>query len=140
MALAQVLAAEEQAIPSFINRQWVEKTGDHAVLRFPTRSAEGFDVEIHASEDTLTVYADVAHLEIDEPTDAVERVREGLKLVQDLLSSRMRLKVWFAGNSAYRWGVEKIEQDQWKPVFLTGLLFWNYFGRRRQEIRQNQTS
>lgn len=137
MSILQELIEAEAAIPAFVERRWSRRTDDQVVLVFPASGASGYDVEVYASEESITVYADVAHLAIDDPSDARGRVQEALALVQDLRSPRTRLRIHFAGGQPYRWTVEEFEDGEWKGSFLTGLLFWNYFGRRSQVIRQN---
>jgi len=138
MSLIEELRHAETFIPADVTRTWKELNAAKVVLQFPAQDADGFDVEIHASPNCLVVYADAAHSEVEDPPELQERVREALRWVQDLLSPRTRLRIQFAGSAPYRWSVEVFEDGKWKVVFLTGLLFWNFFGRRHEVIRQNR--
>lgn len=64
-------------------------------------------------------------------------VEDALGLVRDLLSPDMRVRELRAGRSAYRWFIEAFDGRTWKVEHMTGLLFWNYFGRRSEHIYQN---
>jgi hypothetical protein len=139
MSVIEELQHAETAIPADIVREWGERSDDMVVLRFPAQDRDGFDVEIHAFPHALTVYADLAHAEVEEALPPGELVREALKRVQDLLSSRTRLRIRFAGGVPYRWRVEVLEDGEWQLDFMTALLFWNYLGRRSEVIRQNRS-
>jgi hypothetical protein len=49
----------------------------------------------------------------------------------------MRLRTRHAGGRAYKWLLERVTGSEWRAEHVTGLLFFNYFGRRTETIRQN---
>lgn len=71
--------------------------------------------------------------------DTEELVDEALGMARDLLSPDMRIRELRAGNKPYRWFMEHSDGTRWHAVHVTGLLFWNYLGRRSEHIYQNHT-
>ena len=109
-------------------------------LTFPKQNENGFEILIEVSPNQITVFTVGAHQHFDSPEDSNEtKIKTALALVRDLLSSDMRIRELRAGNSAYRWALESLHQNNWRRESSTGLLFWNYFGKRSEKIFQNYT-
>jgi hypothetical protein len=108
--------------------------GDHLV--FPAVDEDGFDVTLQPDAHGIIVLTGVGvHEHIDgSPWDAV---RDALGLARDLLSPDMRVREQRAGGAGYRWVLERRDTGMWRPQSETGLLFWNYFGRRSEHFYQN---
>ena len=53
-------------------------------------------------------------------------------LVRDMLSASMRLRERRAGDRAYRWHLEFFDGSTWRHDGTTGLLLWNFFGKRTE--------
>lgn len=106
-------------------------------LVFLTTEASGFEIRLHPEEHGIVVFAGLGLHEHFEESPA-EAVRDALGLVRDLLSPDMRVRELRAGRFAYRWILERMAGDRWLPESETGLLFWNYFGKRSQRIYQNK--
>ena len=119
-----------------ITHQW-EQRGSALELRIPAISAKGFDVDLVADSDGITLTAGGFHAHFDAPGDAAQEVRAAFGLVRDLLSEGMRLRELRAGNLPYRWILEVASPEGWAQDHETGLLLWNFFGRRSERIYQN---
>ena len=107
-------------------------------LRFPATSQDGFDVELAASSDGIVLNAGGFHTHFDQPGDIEDQVTQALGLARDLLSTGMRLRERRAGGLPYRWTIEIATATGWQTDQSTGLLFWNYLGRRSEAVFQNQ--
>jgi len=110
-------------------------------LVFPSSESTGFDVTVSISREGVIVLASGAHQHFGPIEGQSEEsiAAEALGLVRDLLSPDMRVREFRAAGSPYRWTMEICTADGWKATETTGLLFWNYFGRRSQRVFQNQT-
>ncbi|HEX7151683.1 MAG TPA: hypothetical protein VF618_09365 [Thermoanaerobaculia bacterium] len=140
MTFAEVLVEQALRIPDTVTWRWRERNGDHAVLEFPVQHEGGFEVSIDASPDSVGVYADAAHAEYQAANEA-ERLEVVVTALEDarlLLSPTRRLRVRYAAEQPYSWCVEKLVDGEWTADFTTALLFWNYFGRRSEEVYQNR--
>jgi hypothetical protein len=115
-----------------------ELSADGARLRFPRRDESGFDVEVLVDEQGVVVHALGAHEHFAAgATPAAEICGRALGLVRDLLSPDMRIRETRAGAKPVRWTVESRAGQVWRPEGTTGLLFFNYFGRRSERVYQN---
>ncbi len=105
------------------------------VLAFPAQSHDGFEVRIVPAGRELIVFTQGYHEHLSgKPSTIVE---QALGLVRDLLSPDMRIRERRAGGSPYRWVLERRAATGWEREASTGLLFWNWFGRRSERIYQN---
>ncbi len=122
-----------------VEHTWsIDADEDHCILDIPPCSDTGFSitVEVFPAEITVSMQGPHEHFPLD--SDAEELVRSVLGLIRDLLSPAMRLRELRAGGSPYCWHVEMLQEDgTWQTEFTTGLVFWNYFGRRSERIYQN---
>ena len=55
-----------------------------------------------------------------------------------MLSENMQIKVMLSNISSYRWILQFKEEGEWEDESTTGLLFWNYLGRRSMKFYKNQ--
>jgi hypothetical protein len=129
----------ESALASYpdLAHEWQEDAGN-TTLRFPARSDDGFDVELSASASGILFGAGGFHTHFDEPDNMERQVIDALGLARDLLSTGMRLRELRAGGLPYRWILELATVTGWQTNQVTGLLFWNYLGRRSEAIFQNR--
>lgn len=106
-------------------------------LVFPPKGPDGFEVRLKPDSHGVIVLTDVGFHEHFEgsPEQAVE---SALGLVRDLLSPDMRVREQRANGSGYRWILERRDGQDWKSESRTGLLLWNYLGRRGERIYQNR--
>ncbi len=112
--------------------QWRESE-----LVFSKAAEDGFDVSLLPVADGVVVQTSLGlHVNFeDEPAGAV---RDALALARDMLSAQMRIVEHCVGSRPYRWSLERQGVNGWVCEAQTGLLFWNYFGRRRQRTYQNR--
>ncbi|HET9300226.1 MAG TPA: hypothetical protein VFO11_09780 [Candidatus Polarisedimenticolaceae bacterium] len=77
------------------------------------------------------------HLQQPDPSE--QEIAHYLGLVRDMLSTACRLRERRAGGRPYRWELESLVDGAWRQDGTTGLLLWNYLGRRSEHIYQNDT-
>jgi hypothetical protein len=136
---ADAYAAELQTQGAQIASEYPEVScrwqGDELV--FPKADDDGFEIRLQPDAAGVIVLTDVGlHVHVEgDPEDAV---RDALGLVRDLLSPDMRVVERRSGQHGYRWTLERLESGRWLGEARTGLLFWNYFGRRSEQIYQNR--
>jgi hypothetical protein len=78
------------------------------------------------------------HSHFDNSPDPPKLVTAALGIARDLLSPSMRLREWRSNGSPYRWALESRLGNTWTTDGTTGLLFWNYFGKRTEQTFQNR--
>ena len=132
-------AGEVLSLHSELSHRWKEDSSTRgATLLFPKQQPGGFDVLVSAHEEQLTVSTEGAHVHFDRADQEPEQiVEDALGLVRDLLSPDMRVRELHAGRTPYRWFIEAFDGETWRVEHVTGLLFWNYFGHRSEQIYQN---
>ena len=114
----------------------VRDQGTHMEVEFPKQSASGFDIALEIADAEMRIETDRGwHEYWADPT--AQDVENVLGLVRDMLSAACRLRERRACGSPYRWDLESLVDGVWRRDGTTGLLFWNYFGRRSQRIYQN---
>jgi hypothetical protein len=105
-------------------------------LVFPAKGPQGFEVILQPEASAIIVLTNVG-LRLHREGSPLEAVTDALGVARDLLSSDMRIRERRAGTGGYRWILERLDSDGWRRESETGLLFWNYFGRRSEFIYQN---
>ena len=123
-----------------VNHEWsIDDDEDHCVLDFPKMDESGFDIHVEVDSEEVAIYCEGYHdhhqLE-GEPNDFANHV---VGFLYDLLTSLMRVREYCAGGFPYKWSLECREGDAWVPESTTGLLFYNYFGRKTESFFQNST-
>jgi hypothetical protein len=110
-----------------------------AILTFPTEKPDGFDVVVTVVRAHISVSAGVkARVHMDNGKSARDTVEAALGLIRDLLSPDMRVRQQYAGRQLYWAGIERFDGSEWKITSSTGLMFWNYFGKRSEKIFVNR--
>ena len=105
-------------------------------LTFPALSESGFDVVLQPDRQGIIVSTSVGfHEHCEGPLPPA--VTAALGLARDLLSPDMRVREQRAGGRPYRWHLERRVAGGWAPESQTGLLLWNYLGRRTERIYEN---
>ncbi len=118
----------------------VEKEGGETrlVFRFEARSDAEFSVEIIFYKDTYVIYCDEWHDEFELKFDEQGKVTDLIGRIVTLFNGKTKLITKYAGNGPYRWELMyNYERDEWESLGETGLLFYNYFGKRRVKERAN---
>jgi hypothetical protein len=140
MAIIDALRAQGeaalQATPG-LKHEWLSNENS-LVLRVPAISADGFDIELEANTDGLQLRCGGMHTPLVDGPDPATAVRDALGLLRDLLSPAMQLRDMRAGGGAYRWFLEAASGAGWRVEYETGVLAWNFFGRRTQRVYCNR--
>ena len=82
-------------------------------------------------------YHDHVYLEDDE--DLASYLNSLLGRVRDMLSSNMRILEVCNGGKARRWELQALRNGAWVTESSTGLLAWNFFGKRTHRAYSNDT-
>jgi hypothetical protein len=124
-----------------VAHEWTLHTSGKRTLRLPAVSSNGFDVVIQAETYGLYPYAGDWH---GAPWDSnmpkmsfAEICEDCLGFVRSLLCSDSSLQVFYSNERPYRW-VLSYPLDGGQFSDRTGLLVFNYFGRRTKRTFQNQ--
>ena len=121
-----------------LEHRWIEVGGTPTVF-FPKSSETGFDITISVSDKEIVVSTSLgAHDQFgvgDDPTEAIE---DALGMTRALLCADTRIREFRAAGRPYRWVIEYRDGNGWKKGSLTGLFFWNFFGRRTEHLYQNE--
>jgi hypothetical protein len=123
-----------------LSHQWHLEDRAHGTLRFPAEPA-GFEITVEVEPEEITVFAGEAHDHFRHlsPSDDIQTIAaEALGFVRDLLSPDMRVRVLLAADRVYRTHIERCHGNRWVIESTTGSLFWNYFGKRSEQVYQNQ--
>lgn len=131
-------AEEVLAAHPGLQHEWVDQ-GAIVTLKFSPVDRTGFEVAVQAGAGYLHVLMGRNHDSFDVgECGADEAVSCALALVRDLLSPDMRLREIRSSGAPYKWFVEARASEGWRCESETGLLFFNYFGRRSEHIFQNR--
>ncbi len=70
--------------------------------------------------------------------DPTENAQHLIKQLATLFDGRTKLLVTYAGRSPCKWELlHNYEDNKWESLSVTGLIFFNYFGRRRTVEKRN---
>jgi hypothetical protein len=96
------------------------------------QSADGFDVSFQSDGDEYIVSMAGwhAHFDLSQRDTALNCFAFGL-------SDRARLEVHARGGRDYRWTLEALEDDGWRPDSTTGLLFYPFWRSKRVRYLRN---
>ena len=117
--------------------EWAE-SADLLALRFPATDPGGFNIGLAARDADIELTAGRFHSHFDDSPDPTILVRSAFAVVRDLLSPSMRLRELRAGGMPDRGFMESWQDDSWQVEEETGLLIWNFFGRRTEKVYQNR--
>ena len=126
-----------------VKHTWsIDADEDHCILDIPKRSEDGFDITVEVFPYEIIVSADGPHLHFDDiKNDDIKNieatVQEALGLIRDMLSPVMRVVEQRSNGQPYKWHLESYREGQWKREDTTGILFYNFFGRKTKNIYQN---
>jgi len=119
-------------------RENLEKVGvpfeeDDEGLWVEPRSDTGFSVGLTRDENELTVWFEFWHWHFDkEDCDGAEM------LFMLGLTNGMRLRLWSAGDAAYKARAEQLVENEWRPISTTTLVwFIPFWKKKREEVYQN---
>ena len=102
-------------------------------------SPGGFDVGAVVREGSYTLWCGEGwHERFPSQGDPEEDARLLVARLADLLEGRAKLLIRYADGRPYRWRLVVSDAEKWQADFLeTGLLFYNYFGRRTLAAKVN---
>ncbi len=117
-------------------REWAARHPEVVVTegrgRIEVRSTDssGFPVRVHDGSGQCTVYYSGWHEEAADEAEALNMVAFGL-------SKSARLKVVSRGGRDYSWTLESWEEERWRPVSETALIFFPFWRRKAIRYLQN---
>ncbi|NLH18332.1 MAG: hypothetical protein GX455_17290 [Phycisphaerae bacterium] len=127
-----------ESYPQIKHTLSVDDDEDHCILDIPEETPDGFPVTVEVEPEQITVYALGAHTSEGPEGNPVDFVARTLGFVQDLLGPNMRVREVCAGGKPHKWGIEILQNGQWQTEEWTGLIFWNYFGKKSERIYMNR--
>jgi len=132
--------ADSSASPIDRDHLKIGTRNGEALLEFcyNARSALEFDVFAEFFEDSFTICCDGWHDEFVMEQDTTENGRNVLEKLKFVFEGKVKLRVTYAGRSAHKWQLLFDEAIDWHVMRLTGLLFYNYFGRRKTVQKVNK--
>lgn len=119
----------------------IAEENGQVVLRFEARanSESGFDVAVVVLGDSYTIWGDGWHENHPLEDNFVRSAHSVVEQLVTLLNGRTKLLVSYAGKWPYKWEMlHNYEDDRWESLSVTGLIFYNYFGRRRLTEKRNR--
>ena len=128
-----ILASYEE-----LNVTWND---DDTEVTIHKANKDGFDVIVCIDEIAIYILTDCDfhdNWNLNEFNNHDEAFETIFGIVRDMLSENMQIKVLQSNDSPYRWVLQFKEENEWIDESTTGLLFWNYFGRRSEKIYKNQ--
>ena len=122
-----------------VKHSWsINEQKDQCTLEIPEQNEKGFSIKVGVYGHEITVWAGgIDFVQISSTENFDETITDILGLVRDLLSPTMRIRELRAGDSPYRWHMECFRDGRWVREESSGLLFWNFFGKRSEKIYQN---
>jgi hypothetical protein len=123
--------------PELLHSWKIDDDEDHCILDIPKRADNGFGITVGVAADEISLFCEGFHEHYPLEGDPDTFANHYIGFLYDLLTPLMRLREHLAGESPYKWALECLEGDIWRPERTTGLLFFNYLGRRSERIYQN---
>lgn len=123
-----------------IEHSWsIDADEDHCILDIPKKTDCGFPITAEVFPDEIVIIAEGAHSHLEISDDVDVLVESALGLIRDLLSPTMRVRELCSNGRAFRWYLESLSDGQWRTEEVTGLFFFPFFGKKTQNIYQNNT-
>lgn len=126
---ANILSSQKE-----LNVTWNLKNTEVTIHK---ANSNGFDVTVSIDEKNLYIFTDNGYHDnwlLSEFKNNNEALDNIFGIVRDMLSENMQIEVLLSNKSPYRWKLQYREENEWIDESTTGLLFWNYFGRRSKNI------
>ena len=117
----------------------VGSEGEYCVLEIPMSNEGGFDIHLDVGDREILIHCGDFHDHHELDSEIVEFVNHYFGFIYDLLSVSMRLREFCSGRRPYKWTLECLEDGHWSEESTTGMLLYNYFGRKSELIMQNKT-
>jgi hypothetical protein len=119
-----------------IVHQWSKKS-DSCELRIPASSPNGFDIRLEVSAHTVTLGWGRWHTPFELDAEIETFVENLFGLLRDMLSPDMRIRELWTWPFPYRGFLESFDGTRWSVEQETGLILWNYLGKRSVRIYSN---
>ncbi len=118
----------------------IETRKGKAILEFYYKASSELEYDVYGEffEDSFTLCCDGWHDEFfmdGSPERKAERILEMLK---SIFEGKVKVRVKFAGKSPYQWEIFFDKGIDWDVMHLTGLIFYNYFGKRKAVDKVNK--
>ncbi|MBD3329342.1 hypothetical protein GF357_02500 [Candidatus Dojkabacteria bacterium] len=116
---------------------------DKKEIVFKKLDEEGFDIALNCEDDnylylsTNLGYYDFYYYESLEQISDI--LPETMGLVRDLLSPNMRIVEKLSNSKPYKWLLQCKKDNDWITERVSGLVFYNYLGKRIEKIYSNNT-
>jgi len=134
--IAEAIIAEEKERTS--DWRLTEKEGC-VELDIPKLSEKGFDVSAVADEREVSVYTEyIAHDHFSSEDNHEECSYQALGLVRDLLTPKMRIKVFEVGGKDYRADMEIQHDGSWRRASTTALFAFTLFRKKTIKYFSNE--
>ncbi|UCE98553.1 MAG: hypothetical protein JSV82_05030 [Planctomycetota bacterium] len=101
-------------------------------------SESEFDVIGEFFEDTFTLSCDGWYGEFFMDQSPERSAKRILEMLKSIFEGKVRLRVKFAGRTPFQWVILFDEGIDWCVISQVGLLFYNYFGKRRTVVKVNK--
>lgn len=98
---------------------------------YKAQSKLEFDVFAEFYKDSYTLFCDGWHDEFVMEKCPNETARSILGKLKTIFEGKLKVRVTYAGKLPYKWEILFDEGIDWEVLPLTGLLFYNYFGKRK---------
>lgn len=114
--------------------------GKETVLEFYYKAASEseFDVRAEFFENSFTLYCDGWHDDFLAEEDPIQNAEKALEILKSIFKGKVRLLIKTAGRLPYKWLIILEEGIDWNVMGLTGLIFYNYFGKRKVVKKVNR--
>ena len=105
---------------------------------FKKNTVEGFDITVSSDKKFIYMFTDRGyHKQFEIIYPLSETLTNVMGIVRDLLSKNMRIREYLTNKKPYKWTLEYFEDNQWKAEGSTTLIFWNYFGKKSEQVYFN---
>lgn len=117
----------------------VEWRNNNKEIVFKKKDENGFDITIQDNETFIYIETEPGyHWHFDNKKDKKQTLSEVMGLVRDLLGPNMRIREILSNGKPRKWITECYINNKWISDGETGLLVWNYLGKKSEKIYQNK--
>lgn len=113
------------------------KTRCDLFLRIVPKNNSCLEIFLYAKPDEIYISLDGWHENLQYKQNSFDDFVKNIeKFLVFILSESCKLVIFKSNNKPYKWNLYGLENDEWKFYSSTGLLFYNFFGKRNQEEKQ----
>lgn len=113
---------------------------ENTEIIFHKNADSGYDIVLGFDGDALYLQTDRGyhdHFHIDMFKNFDKALESVMGLVRDLLSRNMRITEILSNNRSRKWLLQCFRDGQWKTESSSGLLIWNYLGKKTEKYYYN---